>query len=210
MALKVISISFLRPSSIHTVFFEIPHRPNCEDVKSGDRGEYSTLTLSPIHLPGKRALRKFVTSVILCWNMRLAVRVFITRQNVEVRHYEKTRWLESASELYRLSNPGLSKLVPTFAEREVSCSQSEGSLRPYSRISRPGPLLFFQVAPQLYSRGWADLVPDPLLLRKYGSSGNRTRAYGSVTMISNNVLGSRARTGVGLTTLTSSVSRLSR
>jgi hypothetical protein len=31
---------------------------------------------------------------------------------------------------------------------------------------------FFQVAPQLYSRGWVDPVPDPLLLRK---SGNRTR-----------------------------------
>jgi hypothetical protein len=27
---------------------------------------------------------------------------------------------------------------------------------------------FFQVAPQLYSRGWVDSVPDPLL-RKYGS-----------------------------------------
>jgi hypothetical protein len=33
---------------------------------------------------------------------------------------------------------------------------------------------FFQVAPQLYSRGWVDPVPDPLLLRKSGSVGNRT------------------------------------
>jgi hypothetical protein len=33
----------------------------------------------------------------------------------------------------------------------------------------------FQVAPQLYSRGWVDPVPDPLLLRKSGSAGNRTR-----------------------------------
>jgi hypothetical protein len=33
----------------------------------------------------------------------------------------------------------------------------------------------FQVAPQLYSRGWVDAVPDPLLLRKSGSAGNRTR-----------------------------------
>jgi hypothetical protein len=32
----------------------------------------------------------------------------------------------------------------------------------------------FQVAPQLYSRGWVDPVPDPLLLRKSGSAGNRT------------------------------------
>jgi hypothetical protein len=27
--------------------------------------------------------------------------------------------------------------------------------------------LFFQVAPQLYSRGLVDPIPDPLLLRKY-------------------------------------------
>jgi hypothetical protein len=44
------------------------------------------------------------------------------------------------------------------------------------------PLLFFnQVAPQLTSRGsrgsrgWVDPVPDPLLLRKSGSAGNRSR-----------------------------------
>jgi hypothetical protein len=34
---------------------------------------------------------------------------------------------------------------------------------------------FLQVAPRLYSRGWVDHVPDPLLLRKSDSSGNRTR-----------------------------------
>jgi hypothetical protein len=33
----------------------------------------------------------------------------------------------------------------------------------------------FQVAPHLYSRGWVDPVPDPLLLRKSGSAANRTR-----------------------------------
>jgi hypothetical protein len=32
---------------------------------------------------------------------------------------------------------------------------------------------FFQVASQLYSRGWVDSVPDPPLLRKSGSAGNR-------------------------------------
>jgi hypothetical protein len=34
---------------------------------------------------------------------------------------------------------------------------------------------FFQVPPQLYSRGWVDPVPDPLLIGKSGSAGNRTR-----------------------------------
>jgi hypothetical protein len=33
---------------------------------------------------------------------------------------------------------------------------------------------FFQVAPQLYSRGSVDPVADPVLLRKCGSAGNRT------------------------------------
>jgi hypothetical protein len=34
---------------------------------------------------------------------------------------------------------------------------------------------FIQIAPQLSSRGWVDPIPDPLLLRKSGSAGNRTR-----------------------------------
>jgi hypothetical protein len=38
---------------------------------------------------------------------------------------------------------------------------------------------FFQVAPQFYSRGWVDPVPDPLLLRKSGSAGDRIRTSGS-------------------------------
>jgi hypothetical protein len=32
----------------------------------------------------------------------------------------------------------------------------------FSRFSRQEPLLFYQVSPQLYSRGWVDPVPDPL------------------------------------------------
>jgi hypothetical protein len=32
----------------------------------------------------------------------------------------------------------------------------------YSRFSRQEPLLFYQVAPQLYSRGWVHPVPGPL------------------------------------------------
>jgi hypothetical protein len=34
---------------------------------------------------------------------------------------------------------------------------------------------FFLVAPQLSLRGWVDHVPDPLLLTKSGTAGNRTR-----------------------------------
>jgi hypothetical protein len=62
----------------------------------------------------------------------------------------------------------------------VPCGQRDGSLRPYSRFSWQEPLFLFQVAPQLYSRGWVDPVPDPLILRKYGSAVNRTRISGFV------------------------------
>jgi hypothetical protein len=41
-------------------------------------------------------------------------------------------------------------------------------------------IFFISSSPQLYSRGWVDLVPDPLLLRKSGNAGNRTRASESV------------------------------
>jgi hypothetical protein len=34
----------------------------------------------------------------------------------------------------------------------------------FSGFSRREPLRFYQVAPQLYSRGWVDPVPDPLLV----------------------------------------------
>jgi hypothetical protein len=54
---------------------------------------------------------------------------------------------------------------------------------PYGRILDfldRSPYFFSQVAPQLYSRGWVDPVPDPLLLRNSGSAGNRTWTSGSV------------------------------
>jgi hypothetical protein len=53
-------------------------------------------------------------------------------------------------------------------------------LRPYSQFLNRSRYFFFQVAPQLYSRGWVDPVPDLLLLRKSGSAGNLTRTSGSV------------------------------
>jgi hypothetical protein len=55
----------------------------------------------------------------------------------------------------------------------VPRGQGDGSLQPYSRFSRQEPLLFYQVAPQLYSRGWVDPVPDTLLF--FVVPGNRTR-----------------------------------
>jgi hypothetical protein len=70
--------------------------------------------------------------------------------------------------------------VPSFADRGchvVSVTVPYGHILNFLvRIW----YVFFQVAPQLYSRGWVDPVPDPLLLRKSGSAGNRTQTSGSV------------------------------
>jgi hypothetical protein len=49
---------------------------------------------------------------------------------------------------------------------------------PYGHILRfidRSRYFLFQVAPQLYSRGWVDSVPDPLFLGKPDSVGKRTR-----------------------------------
>jgi hypothetical protein len=72
------------------------------------------------------------------------------------------------------------KLVPTFVDRGchvVSVTDPYGRNLDFLGQSR---YYFFQVAPQLYSRGWADPVPDPLLLRKSDSAGNGTRTSESV------------------------------
>jgi hypothetical protein len=67
------------------------------------------------------------------------------------------------------------KLVPTFADRGcrvVSTTDPHGRILGFLDRSR---YYFYQVAPQLSSRDRVDPVPDPLLLRKSGSAGNRTR-----------------------------------
>jgi hypothetical protein len=73
---------------------------------------------------------------------------------------KKAPWSESASELYRRSDRRLSAtLVPIFADREchlVSATDPYGRILGFLERSR---YFFFQVAPQLYSRG----VVDPVL-----------------------------------------------
>jgi hypothetical protein len=43
--------------------------------------------------------------------------------------------------------------IANFCGYRVPRDQRDGFLRPYSRFSRQEPLLFYQIAPQLYSRG---------------------------------------------------------
>jgi hypothetical protein len=45
------------------------------------------------------------------------------------------------------------EVIANFCGYRVPRGQRDGSLRQYSRFSRQEPLLFCQVAPQLYSRG---------------------------------------------------------
>jgi hypothetical protein len=85
----------------------------------------------------------------------------------------------SFCELYWLSDSRFSvKLVLTSAERgcrEVGITDPHRLILGYlDRIRN----YFFQVAPQLYSRGLMDPIPDPLLLRKSDSAGNRTEDLG--------------------------------
>jgi hypothetical protein len=81
----------------------------------------------------------------------------------------------SANERYRLSDRRLSaKLVLTFVgtgRRVVSATDPYGRNLGFLDQSR----FLFQVAPQLYSWGCVNPIPDPQLLRKSGSAGNRTR-----------------------------------
>jgi hypothetical protein len=102
-------------------------------------------------------------------------------QRSDIYHNTKIPRPQSASELYRPNERCLSaKLVTIFADigcRVVSATDPYGSILGFLDRSR---YFFFQVPPQLYSRGWVDPVPDPLLLRKSGSARNRTRTSGSV------------------------------
>jgi amino acid transporter len=110
----------------------------------------------------------FLGLTILVTLFRLTIIVFsslVVRDKLctHPTNKQQTPWSESASELYRPSDRRFSaKWLPTCADRGCYVV-SVTSLWPYSRFSRQEPLLFYQVAPQLYSRGWVDPVPDPLV-----------------------------------------------
>jgi hypothetical protein len=74
-------------------------------------------------------------------------------------YYKKTPWPEYASELYWPSDRLFSvKSLQTFADRVchvVSVTDPYGRILGFLDRSR---YFFFQVAPQLYSRGWVSAV----------------------------------------------------
>jgi hypothetical protein len=88
---------------------------------------------------------------------------------VQLLLYEKSPLPESASEVYRPSDRRLSaKLVPTFCGYRWHVVSVTDPCSPILCFLDRSHYFFFQVAPQLYSRGSVDPVPDPLLLRRSG------------------------------------------
>jgi hypothetical protein len=89
------------------------------------------------------------------------LRISFSADSRAQRHGKITPWPESASELYRPRDRRLStKLVPAFAGRGcrvVSASDPYGRFLGLLHRSR---FFFFQAAPQLYSRGRVDPIPD--------------------------------------------------
>jgi hypothetical protein len=71
--------------------------------------------------------------------------------------------------------PLVGEVVRTFADRGCCVvSATDPPVVSLGFLDR-NRYYFFQVAPQLSSRGWVDPVPDPLLLRTSGSAGNQTQ-----------------------------------
>jgi hypothetical protein len=64
--------------------------------------------------------------------------------------------------------------------KRVSCGQSNGSPLPYSQFLDRSRYFFFQVAPQLCSRGWLEPVPDPLHLTILVAPGIEPGTSGSL------------------------------
>jgi hypothetical protein len=62
----------------------------------------------------------------------------------------------------------------------VPRGQRDGSLRPYSWLSRLEPLLFLPSSSSIVLTKLSGPVPVPLILIKYGSAENRTRTSGSI------------------------------
>jgi hypothetical protein len=71
--------------------------------------------------------------------------------------------------------PLVGEVVQTFEERGVARSAQRIPTVVNLGFLDRSRYFFFQVAPKLSSRGWVDHVPDPLLLRKSWSAGNRAR-----------------------------------
>jgi hypothetical protein len=89
--------------------------------------------------------------------------------------HKKNTWPESANILHRPSDRRLSATWCNFyADSWLSRSQRDGSLQPYSRLSRSEPLLFPSKALLNCTHEAEWPFCRPILLKKSGTAGNRT------------------------------------
>jgi hypothetical protein len=80
-------------------------------------------------------------------------------------HITVSPWPESESELYRPSDRRLaSNLVPIFTARGCHVSQREGSLRLYSRLSRPSSIVLTPLETHYFSETLVAQGIEPVLL----------------------------------------------
>jgi hypothetical protein len=103
--------------------------------------------------------------------------------------YLETEITQSCKRIIPIERPPFNcEVSANFCEykgcRVVNTAESYG--RNFSLLDQ-SRYFFFQIAAQLCSRGSVDPVPDPLLLRKSGSAGNRIRTSGSVGRNSDHV-----------------------
>jgi hypothetical protein len=113
-------------------------------------------------------------SIILYIDIQLWRSLSVFIQNLKLKCSAATRWIlpETICELhevvsFEICSHGTRYFWYWYAmsnktPRSESASELYYTIRPYSRFSRQEPLLFYQVAPQLYSRVWVEPVPDPL------------------------------------------------
>jgi hypothetical protein len=168
------------PSSLTLAWLEfVPIAPCfellvCSSVLAHTPSNSLSLGAPSPHLPSRSVVQ--VSSIFM---------IYVTHFGLNIRwriaSETKTPWPQHSNELYRPSVHRLSaKLVPTFADRGchvVSVTDSYGRIVCFLDRSR---YFCYQAPPQLYSRGWVDSVPDPLLLGKSGSAGNRNMTSGYV------------------------------
>jgi hypothetical protein len=132
-------------------------------------------------------------------NAATDVKCFSEHKNKLIQHYNKTNsvvWVrEQAIPTER--PPLVGEVTANFYGQRVPRGR-DGSLRPYSRFSRQEPLLFYQVSPQLYSRGWVDPVPDPLQFNIKKSKRHTDKWYTSIceTCFLRNALASQQLTNI--------------
>jgi hypothetical protein len=97
------------------------------------------------------------------------------------KHLKKPPWPYSTNELVSTERlPLVGEVSASLCGYRVPGGQGDGSLRSYSRISKPEPLFCLSSSSAIVLTRLSGLRSDPSLLRKSGSAGNRNRTSCSV------------------------------